>query len=308
MKDDANDTLIGIYGYPPAELRPDNWPRGALQFSPLSPDSLDLEDVEPHNLDRIAVLAPPGTVERRYTLALALEALVPGGELIALAPKDKGGSRIAKELAEFGCDVIENSKSHHRICATTCPDELIGTEDAIVAGSLQTVEALNLASQPGIFSWDRIDPATQLLLAHLPSFSGKGADFGCGIGVLALKVLESDKVTALTLIDIDRRAIAASKENVTDTRATLIWGDVREQNLTGLDFIVMNPPFHDGGTEDRALGQDFIRKSASCLRKGGALWLVANRHLPYEDILTPLFDNIRMVAQEQGFKIYEAIK
>ena len=35
--------------------------------------------------------------------------------------------------------------------------------------------------------------------------------------------------------------------------------------LQDLDFVVMNPPFHDGGTEDRSLGEAFIRRAAAVL-------------------------------------------
>ena len=54
----------------------------------------------------------------------------------------------------------------------------------------------------------------------------------------------------------------------------------------------MNPPFHDGGTEDQALGQAFIRRAAEALRPGGTLWLVANRHLPYEATLSAAFKTV----------------
>ena len=33
-----------------------------------------------------------------------------------------------------------------------------------------------------------------------------------------------------------------------------------------LDWVIMNPPFHDGGTEDKQLGQAFIRRAADVLR------------------------------------------
>jgi len=77
---------------------------------------------------------------------------------------------------------------------------------------------------------------------------------------------------------------------------------------TGLDFVVMNPPFHDGPAEDRTLGQAFITRALQLLRPGGALWMTANRHLPYEEILTPLFENVKTVAQSNGFKVTSAMK
>ncbi len=142
------------------------------------------------------LLAPPGTVERRYVLALALRALKPGGRLTVLAPKDKGGTRLAKELRGFGCAITEEAKRHHRICAALRPAAPACLDEAIQAGRPRHIDNLGLCTQPGIFSWDRLDPGTALLLRHLPSLSGKGADLGCGLGILSLAVLRSEKVTA----------------------------------------------------------------------------------------------------------------
>src|SRR5690606_36201691 len=121
--------------------------------------------------------------------------------------------------------------------------------------------------------------------------SGVGADLGCGAGFLARAVLASPGVTRLTLVDIDRRAIAAARRNVEDRPAAFLWTDVRQpaDGLKDLDFIVTNPPFHDTGVEDRGLGQGFIGRAAAMLRKGGRLWPVANRHLPYEAPLKAAF-------------------
>ncbi|MGO4574404.1 class I SAM-dependent methyltransferase, partial [Microvirga sp. 2TAF3] len=116
-----------------------------------------------------------------------------------------------------------------------------------------------------------------------PPLKGAGADLGCGFGALSLVALRSPAVTSLRLIDIDRRALAAARKNVEDPRVAFEWADVRTLETAGeLNFIVSNPPFHDGGTEDRRLGQNFIRQAAALLKTGGVLWLVANRHLPYE--------------------------
>ena len=86
--------------------------------------------------------------------------------------------------------------------------------------------------------------------------------------------------------------------------------DVRTTGITpaSLDFVVMNPPFHDVGIEDKQLGQTFIRQAASLLRKGGTLWLVANRHLPYEALLAELFRTATPRADQGGFKVIEAVK
>jgi 16S rRNA (guanine1207-N2)-methyltransferase len=96
---------------------------------------------------------------------------------------------------------------------------------------------------------------------------------------------------------------------VTDPRAAFAWADVRTgPSLADLDFVVMNPPFHDTGVEDKTLGQTFIRRSHDMLRTGGVLWVVANQHLPYEAGLAGQFRTVTPRGEAGGFKIYEARK
>lgn len=300
--------LAGVFGAPNPELEPT--PPGAAQLSPLVPGSLALEDVAPGSLASIVMAAPPGTVERQYALALCMRALVPGAPFIAMAPRDKGGNRIGKELESFGCTVEASSGRHQRLCRTVRPITL--REDAVAAattaGGQRFIDAIGYWTQPGVFSWDRIDTGTALLLSVLPTLTGRGADLGCGIGVIARTVLAHTGVTHLDLVDTDRRAVAAARRNIEDPRAAFHWADVRRSMLTGLDFIVMNPPFHDGGQEDRALGQAFVQQSHRMVRAGGAVWLVANRHLPYETLLGENFAAVTPRAEQNGFKVYEAIK
>lgn len=292
-----------VYGEPPADLAAA--PAGAAQVSPLVPGAATLEAVAPGSLDAAAIAAPPGTLERRYALALILRALEPGAPLVALAPKDKGGARIGRELAAFGCQVEEEGRRHHRICRTVRPLEPTGLHAAIAEGAPR--EEGGLWTQPGVFSWDRLDPGSRLLLSALPPLKGRGADLGCGIGVLSRAVLASPAVTRLDLVDLDRRAVEAARRNVDDPRAHIHWADARTAPaLDGLDFVVTNPPFHDGGAEDRALGLAFLRRAHQALRKGGVLWMVANRHLPYEALLGELFGKPVLKADSGGFKVYEA--
>jgi 16S rRNA (guanine1207-N2)-methyltransferase len=296
----------GVYGRPSTELA--TVPPGAVQLSPLIPDSSKLEDAADGTLDTITMLASSGVLERRFALAHALRALARDGALTVLAPKDKGGARLAKDLAGFGCVVAETSRRHHRICRVVRPKNPSNLNEAIAAGSPQIPPALGLWSQPGIFSWDRPDPGSVALIRNMPPLAGTGADFGCGVGLLAQAVLRNAAATALTLIDIDRRAVEAARRNIDDPRAAFLWDDVRHgaEQLRGLDFVVMNPPFHDGGIEDRALGEAFIVRAAASLKRGGVCWMVANRHLPYETALKTHFTRALQVEQGDGYKIYEA--
>lgn len=298
-----------LYGHPAPGLV--EIPAGALQVSPLVPGSTDLAELADASLEAVVMLVPAATLERDYALAQALRALRPGGTLSAFAPKDKGGARLRKALEPFGCVVAEDARKHHRFCRTTRPAALTGLEAAIAAGAPRLLPELGLWSQPGVFSWDRIDPGSAALIAAMPRLAGRGADLGCGVGVLAAHVLGSPAVEALACVDIDRRAIACAQRNLNDPRVTLTWADARAaaaEDTRGLDFVVMNPPFHAAGSEDRELGVAFIRAASARLRKGGVCWLVANRHLPYEAPLASAFASYTIHADAGGYKVIEARK
>lgn len=306
MTEQQTTTAAGLYGFPPRELA--EAPQGARQLSPLAPGSAAFEDIADGALTSATVLAPPGAVERRYVLAQALRVTVPEAEILVLAPKDRGGARLRKELEAFGCAVVETARRHHRICDTRRPRAPVGVDQAIAGGAPRLDGRLALWTQPGVFSWDRIDPGSQLLAQSIPHLKGEGADLGCGVGYLAHGVLASTVVTRLHMVDIDRRAVDCARRNAADPRVTITWADARDLALANLDFVVMNPPFHDAGAESKRLGQAFIRSAASALRKGGVLHLVANRHLPYESVLRETFGSVEQTADDGGYKVFQARK
>jgi 16S rRNA (guanine1207-N2)-methyltransferase len=294
-----------LYGVPPAGLM--EIPAGGAQVSPLIPGSQDLAELADASVDRALVLAPGGALERTYVLAQALRVLKPGGRLLAFAPKDKGGSRLKKTLEGLGCTVVEDARRHHRFCQAERPARPTGLAEALAGGAPRVVAELGVWSQPGVFSWDRLDPGSARLIDLLPQLQGRGADLGCGVGLLAQRVLASAAVKGLDAVDIDRRAIACAERNLDDPRVRLAWLDARSlETSVPLDFVVMNPPFHDAGREDRDLGVAFIATASRLLRKGGVCWLVANRHLPYEAALSKAFSHFDVRGDGGGYKVIEA--
>lgn len=298
----------GLYGTMPFDG--DSVALDAVQFSPFCVGAERLEDCPQGSLARFTVVAPAGTLERRYVLALALRALVVGGRLQVLAPKDKGGTRLDGDLRLLGCaDIDTASRRHYRFCCVERPVTLT-LDEALAQGALQLVPATGLFAQPGVFGWNKTDAGSALLIEHMPVLAGRGADLGCGCGVLARAVLERESVTRLDLVDLDRRALDAARRNLQDPRLHFHWADATREIevLRQLDFVVMNPPFHDEGVEDHGLGQLFIRRAQAVLKPGGVCWLVANRHLPYEAVLKTLFARVTLKADAQGFKVIEAVK
>ncbi|MGH1558837.1 methyltransferase [Caulobacter segnis] len=98
---------------------------------------------------------------------------------------------------------------------------------------------------------------------------------------MALNVLalgegdEADPARARTA----RRWTSRSATSPIPAPSSGVRGDVRHDagGPGDLDVVGGNPPFHEGGGEDKTLGQAFIRVGGRRLRKGGGLWIVANR-------------------------------
>lgn len=161
---------------------------------------------------------------------------------------------------------------------------------------------------PGVFSADGIDPASLMLADSLPEkLGGTVADIGAGWGYLSARILERDSIKSIELVEADHYALECARRNVMDARATFHWADVPSWKAPGrLDTVVMNPPFHSGRVADPAIGRAFIAAAAAMLAPNGHLWMVANRHLPYEPALAEAFSQIEEVAGNTRFKILHA--
>ncbi|HEY8190356.1 MAG TPA: class I SAM-dependent methyltransferase [Micavibrio sp.] len=262
----------------------------------------------------IAMIRTPR--QREEGLALLAESwrdLAPGGIMIAAAANDAGGGRLEKDLLSW-IPSLQSAAKHRCRIAWAIKDAVTSPPPSWHEnGAMRRHERTGVWTKPGLFSWDRIDPATALLRQYLPEQeTGSFADFGCGYGAIALEILRRNPgCRSLTCIDADARALEACRRNIEErfpeNKAEYRWQDL-SQPAPGfkVDRIIMNPPFHRDKAESFALGQSFIARAKESLNPGGSLLMVANTHLPYEDRLRQLFKRIEKCHQAQGFKIYRA--
>ena len=268
----------------------------------------------------VLVLPPRQRDEARALLVRAIESVAPGGRVLACMPNNEGARSGEVDLARLAGPLQSLSKNHCRVF-WTAPLGADGVLDPELAAHWRAADAPRpildgrFVSRPGVFAWDRIDAASALLAEHLPaSLSGLGADLGCGYGYLASAVLaRCGGVTGLDLYEAEARALDLARINLQSfaDRVALQfhWHDVTAGLPQRYDFIVSNPPFHAQGRADRPdIGKRFIAAAAAALQPGGQLWLVANRHLPYEAVLDASFGSVRTLAQRDGFKVIAAVK
>ena len=163
-------------------------------------------------------------------------------------------------------------------------------------------------TRAGVFSADGIDPASRALAKALPEKLGRTvADLGAGWGYLAREILNRDTVETLYMIEADQIALDCARENISDERANFHWADATNWVARSrMDTVVMNPPFHTGRSAEPALGAAFIEAAARMLAPSGHLWMVANRHLPYEATLNARFGQVEEVAGDNRFKVLHA--
>ena len=268
--------------------------------------------------DLVLVLPGRQRLEARANLAEAVSRTGEGGVVVACAPNTEGARTLEKDLAELLGSVDRRTKNKCRVVwQTVLPDKINRT----FLAEWQALDAPRpvldgaFLSRPGLFAWDRVDPASKLLGDLLPSkLTGRGADLGAGFGYLSRRVFErAPGVSAMDLYEAEKRALDLAGENLsafkTDKTVKSIWHDVTKGIEGPYDFIVSNPPFHQAGKADRAdVGQGFIRAAAAGLRPGGEFFMVANRHLPYERTLASAFSSVAQLADEGGYKVILAVK
>lgn len=266
----------------------------------------------------VLVLPPRQRDEARALLARAVERTSAGGRVVACQHNNEGARSMEADLAQLAGPVGTLSKNRCRVCWTQPLDRSWNTALAEAWTKLDQPQRIadgRFVSRPGLFAWDRIDNASMLLARHLPAdLSGRAADLGAGFGYLSAELLERCAlIHALDVYEAEARALEMARVNLSGFASRVdidyLWHDVTGGLERSYDVIVTNPPFHTGGRHDRPdLGQRFISVAAEALRPGGTLWLVANRHLPYEAVLSSSFGRVRTVVQTGGFKIVEAAR
>ena len=188
-------------------------------------------------------------------------------------------------------------------------------EEWIVVGQAQDIDLddLSFKTKPGIYGWNKIDTGSRLLIDSLSDeLSGIGADYGCGYGYLSHQILNQyPNIQKLYAMDADYNSLDCARYNLsTFDQIEYCWCDLTkpQHELEQLDFIIMNPPFHDGKLTASSIGVDFIKMACNQLKKDKKLYIVANNHLPYEKVLAEFFTNVQKIDEKSGFKVFCAVK
>jgi len=179
-----------------------------------------------------------------------------------------------------------------------------GTVEFTVAGRGYT-----LAAASGVFSAERLDPGTAVLLrkGDLPTAATTGTllDLGCGYGPIACVLASEAPEAAVYAIDVNARARELAGANAAalglSDRLQVLAPDEVPDDVT-FDQIWSNPPTHVGKAELHALLQRWLPR----LAPDGVTWLVINRHLGGDSLhgwLTSLGWDVVRIGSQRGFRV-----
>ncbi|MDU8929556.1 class I SAM-dependent methyltransferase [Alisedimentitalea sp. MJ-SS2] len=272
------------------------------QFDRLKAAGFDVLETPPDHAALSIVFLPRAKKQARAVIARAMEK---SDAVIIDGQKTDGIDSVLREMRKRTTCSQPYSKAHGKIFTAQPANGVF--EDWTEGGApKQIVDGFTTVA--GVFSADGIDPASRLLAAALPDrLKGRVADFGAGWGYLSAEILKHPGIDTLDLVEADNAALDCARINITDPRAHFHWADATSwKSEKPLDAVIMNPPFHEGRKGVPELGRDFIRNAARNLSPSGRLYMVANRHLPYEAALRESFREVEELPSDNRFKLFAA--
>lgn len=163
----------------------------------------------------------------------------------------------------------------------------------------------------GVFSRDRVDTGTAILLNALAKEGLKGRilDMGCGYGVIGIVVGKAFAGTEVVMADVNPRAVECAVSNAQRNGADckILVSDGFKQIEGSYNIIISNPPIRAGKAVIYTMFEDSVR----FLEPEGRLYLVMRKQhgaLSAVRKLEELFDTVEIIAKDKGFFVIRACR
>ncbi|AXH34583.1 methyltransferase domain-containing protein [Humibacter sp. BT305] len=171
----------------------------------------------------------------------------------------------------------------------------------------------------GVFSGARLDIGTRVLLERMPEIAAATrpeatvVDLGCGTGLLAVAAARALPRARAIATDQSAAAVASARltaeANGAADRVEVLRADAGDA-LPGAsaDLVLLNPPFHVGGTVHTAIASKLFAASARILAPGGRLVAVWNSGLGYRRELERVVGPTEQIARTPKFTLTESVR
>lgn len=157
----------------------------------------------------------------------------------------------------------------------------------------------------GVFSKNKLDFGTRLMLENLPikDMSGDILDLGCGYGVVSI-ILSRFIDAKFDAVDVNLRALHLAEMNSKINKATDInffesycYDSVDKNKL--YDYIITNPPIRAG----KDVVYKMLREAKEHLKSDGELYFVMRKDQGAKTAIRDISDiyNVDIICKEKGF-------
>lgn len=169
-----------------------------------------------------------------------------------------------------------------------------------------------LNSDNGVFSKDRIDFGTNVLLNSLEDLSAIKSvlDVGCGIGIIGISLASKYNNLNVQMVDVNEKAVSLTNENIILNKlknCKSYISNVYSEVNDSFDMIISNPPIR--------AGKDVVHKIASeakaHLNDKGFFYAVVQKKQgadSFKKKLEEVYGNVEIVNKDSGYIIFKSIK
>lgn len=269
----------------------------------------------PEGSFELATIRLPSSREAfEMLLHAAAGRLSQGGRVFVYGTNDEGiRSADRKMEAVFGPTRTLDTRRHSRVLGATRPLDVPGLRGELEAWRVTfSVELpdgrFDFQSFPGVFAHGRLDAGTRVLIDAMPTPKpgARVLDFACGAGVLGAVVRRRAPSASLVLLDVYAPAVEAARINVPEARVLLGDGWDAVDAAATYDLVVSNPPIHSGVGEDYDVLAQLVERAPAHLDPAGELWLVVQRTVPLQALLSAAFAQVDVVAGNSQFRVWRA--
>lgn len=167
---------------------------------------------------------------------------------------------------------------------------------------------LTLSTDRGVFSKNKLDFGTRVLLENLPlnEFEGRVLDVGCGYGPIGL-YLASTTDCQVDMCDVNRRALHLAKMNAKANHlsVSIFESDCYSNVTEKYHVIISNPPIRAG----KKIVYEILMGAKNHLISGGMLFCVIHKDQGAKSTISELkkLYDVTILEKNKGFFVIKCI-